>query len=720
MLDYLSLICRTVRRQASGMRPVPKQKAATKATVNAGIIIAAGLLIFGGLLGSIQTASAQLGNIRSAADVVTWTASLSPSVIGPGDTTLLVVDIELDGDWKVYALDSSLPQKVIGVPRPFGVEMEWPSLPEGVYHVEPIRQIKPEESLDEQFNMVLKFFHKRARFVAPFKADADAPDGLDSLVADVRFQICSDGFGICLNPTTTTVFANLRVNAACTSPECSATDETMNSLLADDRFIQDTFSGSGAALSAGSVSTTSDFNQYRAGGLFSFLLLAIGAGLASLLTPCVFPMIPLTVSYFTKHAHDRAAATKMATLFGGSIIVTFTTVGIVAAMVIGAAGAQRIASNPWVNLFIAIVLVGFALSLLGLYEIRLPNNLLNYFDRKGKEGKGIVGTIFMGLTLTLVSFSCTAPFVGGLLAAASGGTWLYPLLGMVVYSTTFALPFVFFALFPNALASLPRSGSWMNVSIVVLGFIELAAAVKFLSNSDLIWQWGLISRPLGIAFVIVIFFLTGLYLLGKLPLNNEPRLESLGAGRMMSASFFFMMALYMMPGLLGAPLNKLDAYLPPRNASDVSLLSGFSFATNSGGNVFEADWFTDDIDGAFAEALIVKKPVLIDFTGYTCTNCREMEANVFIRPPIAQRFERDFVLLRLYTDGIELGDEFNRYQLNLTGTVALPTYAIVDPSGQQLISRTSGMMDLEEFASFLDAGFSSYVNTERLVAVVEL
>lgn len=661
------------------------------------------------VLGTARDSEAQFPDIKSALELVSWQSSAAPSVIGPGGKTLVTFDALLEGDWKMYALDSSLPPREDVLNRPYGVTIEWTSLPDGVIADETLHQSEPEEKNDPVFDMTLKFFHERARFVASLTADEFAVQGLDSLVADVRFQICSDELGFCMRPTTISLAVNLRIDEACTGAACSASEEDLASLISVAALSTTGTAGSADVPASGNISSTTDYDLYRSGGLLSFLLLAIGAGLASLLTPCVFPMIPLTVSYFTKHADDRAAATRMASLFGATIIVTFTALGIIAAIIVGAAGAQRIASNPWVNLFITIVLVGFALSLLGLYELRLPNKLVNYFDKKGQERSDWIGVLFMGFTLTLVSFSCTAPFVGGLLAAASGGTWVYPLMGMLAYSATFATPFVLFALFPNALAKLPKSGSWMNSTKVVLGFIELAAAIKFLSNADLIWQWGLISRPLGIAFVVVIFFLTGLYLLGKIRLDYEPPVDHLGVGRMLAATAFFVLALYMIPGLLGAPLNRLDAYLPPRNTTDVSLLSMLSTSSESGQSTqSEPYWFTDDIDGAFEWAAVEGKPVLIDFTGYTCTNCREMEANVFIRAPIVERFDSKFVLLRLYTDGLELGDEFNRYQLALTGTVALPTYAIVDPDGQSLITKVSGTMDVDDFAAFLDTGSLSF------------
>ncbi len=648
-----------------------------------------------------HAARAQFPEIDSALDIVSWTTSVSPETVRPGGEVFVQFDAEMTGDWKMYALDESLPPKESVLARPFGVTIEWTDLPSGLSSSDVLYQAVPEGGHDVFFDMTLKFFYERVRFVSRLLVSPEMVAGTVDVEANVLFQLCSVELGFCLRPTTIPLGVTFEVDPECLGLECTASESTIASLVIGEYNEEQ---GRAPLLSA-----TTDYQASRALGLRGFLLLAIVAGLASLLTPCVFPMIPLTISYFTKHANNRLEAARMASLFGGAIIVTFTAIGIIAAILVGAAGAQRIAANPWVNLFIAVALVGFALALLGLYELRLPSRLLNYFNRQGSERSGYVGVLFMGLTLTLVSFSCTAPFVGGLLTAASGGTWLYPLLGMVVYSATFAFPFILLALFPNALNALPQSGSWMNAVKVVLGFVELAAAVKFFSNADLIWSWGLISRPLGIAFIVVVFFLTGMYLLGHLRLPRETPPESIGVGRMMASVLFFVAALYMIPGLLGAPLNKLDAYLPPRQGTDVSILSSLIQISNLSASVStDEGWYVDDIEGAFEEAALRGRPVLVDFSGYTCTNCREMETNVFPRKPIADRFESDFVLLRLYTDGLEHGDEFNRYQLQLTGTVALPTYAVVEPIERILLAKRSGMMDVDEFAAFLDAAVQTF------------
>ncbi|MFB3131304.1 MAG: cytochrome c biogenesis protein CcdA [Rhodothermales bacterium] len=664
------------------------------------------------------TSTARAQNFGPATDYVTWTTTADPAAVARGQTTRVVFAVTIDDGWKMYALGSPKPSRAVSV--------TFDELPTGLALQGEMQQNGEKQGYDPNFKKDVIYFEKEGVLWADVAVAADAEAGARAVSGTIHFMICNDR--LCLPPTNVPFETTLEVGAA-------SSGDTEDTALRDGGvaappvvppsapplFVTDSLSGlvlaqvpvrqeaTDEASEEATITAATDFDTARSGGLWGFLLLAMGAGLAALLTPCVFPMIPLTVSYFTKHSDDRRKALRMAVVYGGAIIITFTGLGVLMAVLVGAAGAQSFAANPWVNLFIGVVFVVFALSLLGLFELRLPSGLLNFFNRKSDEKQGYLGVLFMGFTLTLVSFSCTAPFVGGLLAATTMGSWSYPVLGMVVFSATFSLPFMFFALFPQALSSLPKSGSWMNVVKVVLGFIELAAALKFLSNADLVWGWELISRTLAIALVVVIFFLTGLYLLGKLRLKHEPAVEQIGVGRLLASIAFFGLAIYLIPGLLGAPLNKLDAYLPPRQANDVSMLATIQSMVGGNAHLDEA-WITDDIETAFAQAEAESKPVMIDFTGYTCTNCREMEANVFTRPEVAERFERNFVLLRLYTDGIERGQEFQRFQIKLTGTVALPTYAIVSPFEQKKpIVRISGVVAAQTFASFLDQGTASFL-----------
>ncbi|SHK15480.1 protein-disulfide reductase DsbD family protein [Rhodothermus profundi] len=624
---------------------------------------------------------------QRATELVQWRARVQPEAVAPGDSLWLRLEATIAAGWKMYALDSPPPTK--------GVRLLVDALPEGIRQAGDPLQQPPLEGYDPFFQKVVRYFMDQAALALPLVAAPDARPGTRRIRVQVEFTICNDR--ICLPPTKVPVEAAVRIDpqaaTVATPPRFEPVvppiePEPSTPALAETPLLTD--------------AAAQDLARARSGGLWGFLLLAVGAGLAALLTPCVFPMIPLTVSFFTRQGGSRAQAVRLALVYGMAIVVTFTGLGVLTALLVGASGAQTIAANPWINLFIGLVFVLFALSLLGLYELRLPSGLVNYFNRQSQTHGGYLGALFMGLTLTLVSFSCTAPFVGGLLAATALGEWGYPVLGMVTFSLTFALPFVLFALFPRALEALPRSGSWMHTIKVVLGFVELAAALKFLSNADLVWGWGVLSRPLVIALVSVLFFLTGLYLIGKLRLPHEPLVETVGVGRLLVAVLFFGMSLYMLPGLLGAPLGNLDAYLPPRRATDVGLVTLLQ-ASSASENRTELSWH-EEVETAFAEAQAIGRPVFIDFTGYTCTNCRQMEATVFPHPEVARRLQNDFVRLRLYTDDASVGPEWQRYQLQLTGTVALPTYAIVAPAGQPLLARHTGLASVEEFIAFLEEG----------------
>ncbi|MFK7848145.1 MAG: cytochrome c biogenesis protein CcdA [Rhodothermales bacterium] len=622
------------------------------------------------------------------ADYVSWRATVTKKQVNPGDEIDLKLEATISNGWKMYAMDAPFPIR--------GMTFAVPQLPEGIVQEgEVIQSTPPKEAFDKNFKMDVEYFTGSVLLDARYVVGADVVNGQNALSGDVGYQICSDELGLCLPPAKEKFSVSFAVTGGVDGDPLAAV------LPADAGSPNLRFDSPVSS----NVATSAPLSSI-AGGLWGFILLAIGAGLGALLMPCVFPMIPLTVSYFTKHAADRSTAFKMASVYGLSIIVIFTGLGVLMAFLMGASGAQTIAANPWINLSIGLVFIVFALSLLGLFELRLPNGLLNYFNKQSNDKKGYTGVLFMGATLTLVSFSCTAPFVGTLLAATAGGEWVYPITGMLIFSATFALPFVLFALFPSGLSRLPASGSWMNTLKVVFGFIELAAAIKFLSNADLVWGWNLISRPIAISATTVILFMAGLYLIGKLRLKHEEPVEQIGTLRLITAIGFFGFSLYLLPGLFGAPLNNLDAFLPPRQGTDISLLGSMSRSNVAFES--EEDWF-EDIDEAFLAAKQEGKPVFIDFTGYTCTNCRQMESTVFIDPSISERFEQNFVLLKLYTDDLEKGPDLQRYQLNLTGTVALPTYAVVHPETEMLIARMSGTASVDEFSAFLDRGSSSFV-----------
>jgi thiol:disulfide interchange protein len=439
----------------------------------------------------------------------------------------------------------------------------------------------------------------------------------------------------------------------------------------------------------------------------SFLWFAMAMGALSLLTPCVFPMIPITVSYFTNHAGgSRRSAVFTALVYGIGIILTFSALGMLMAVIFGAGGVNQLAANPWVNLLITVIFLALAFSLFGGYFVQIPPGLMNKIDAitRSKEGSQIAGAILMGFTFTLTSFTCTAPFVGTLLVMTTQGNWHWPLAGMLAFSTVFATPFVVLALVPQILTRLPKSGGWMNSVKVVMGFLEIAAAMKFLSNADLVWRWGIFTRQVVLAVWVGVGMLTVLYVLGYFRMPHDSRIESIGAGRLSVAISSLALTIWLIPGLFGRSLGELESFLPP----DSSVGSPVSASSSAAALNLQSDasWILNDYQGGLTKAKEENKLVFIDFTGYTCTNCRWMEANMFPRPEVSREIEK-FVRVRLYTDGA--GDLFQRQQQmqqETFGTVALPLYAIVRSDGSAVATFAGLTRNSNEFVAFLKRGLA--------------
>ena len=435
--------------------------------------------------------------------------------------------------------------------------------------------------------------------------------------------------------------------------------------------------------------------------IWRFILAAAGFGLLALLTPCVFPMVPITVSFFTKrNAGSRKEATKDAVLYAGGIIVTFVALGFLLSLLAGPAGINQFAANPWANLIIAAIFIAFALNLFGLFEIGVPSSILSKLNSTAQQSKNrLFSVVLMGFVFSLTSFTCTVPFVGTLMVAFSRGSWFVPLIGMIVFAGVFSLPFFLLALFPSLMKSLPRSGAWLNNVKVVMGFLEIAAALKFFSNVDLIWSWHFFSRDLVLAAWVAIAVITTLYLLGRFQLSHDTPVEHVGALRVIIAVAFLSAGVYLYTGFHGQPLGQLDAFLPPSDIAEVQSVSMASLP--SGIKTFAAASWISSYPEALAEAKRTGKNIFIDFTGYTCTNCRAMEATVFIRPDVQQIFG-NFILARLYTDnGTPLNDSNRSIEESRFNTIALPYYVIVSPQDKPLATFPGFTRNVEAFKSFL-------------------
>ncbi len=606
-------------------------------------------------------------------DPVNFNITDSPEIVKAGEVFTIIIDASIEGKWHLYS--------VLNAPDagPYPTKFS-PKSPNFVLAGD-VSESQADIEYDPNFEAELGWHSTQATFNIPI-AVIEGNSGQQHLDIEVYYQVCDDS--VCLPPKKKSIIATVNVEGVA------------------DVIYEGAIAGAAKTNSSDKVERTSKGNL-GSEGIFSFMWIAILAGFAALLTPCVFPMIPLTVSYFSKQEGSKKGIGQ-AVIFGIAIVATFTILGVVLASLLGATGAQNFASNPIVNLIIAFVLVAFALSLLGMYELQLPHQLTNFLNRKSNESSGILGILFMAMTISAVSFSCTAPFVGAVFTATVGGEWFYPILGMIGFSAAFASPFVLFAMFPNWLESLPKSGSWMNVVKVLLGFIELAAAFKFISNADLVWQWGVISRPFTIAAWIVIFLIAGFYVLGFIALKHESKPEQISTGRMILAMPFLIFSLYLIPGLLGSSLGIWDAWLPPKQPTDVSLVASIGVG---GASASADEGWSEDFEASKKLAIEEGKPVFLDFTGYTCTNCRAMESNVFPLAEVQQHFG-EMVLVKLYTDGGTDAQKNQQIQFELTGNIALPTYVIYDPVSKTVIDQILGYTKQEKFTTFLREGLAEF------------
>ncbi|MBT2556695.1 thioredoxin family protein [Hymenobacter sp. ISL-91] len=479
--------------------------------------------------------------------------------------------------------------------------------------------------------------------------------------------------------------------------------------------------------------------------LWAIFLAGFVGGLAALLMPCIFPLLPFTVSYFTKQDHSRSKSVGRAAIYGLSIIVIYVALGLLITVLFGADALNELATNGIFNfLFFALLLV-FAASFLGAFELTLPSSWVNKADARADQG-GLTGLFFMAATLALVSFSCTGPIIGTLLVqAATTGQYLGPAIGMLGFSLALALPFTLFALFPTWLKALPKSGGWLNSVKVVLGFLELALALKFLSNVDLAYHWEWFDREVFLALWIIIFGLLGFYLLGKLPLAHDGSAPAggLSVTRLLLAVLTLSFTMYLVPGLWGAPLKAVAAFLPPQHTQDFDLytpsLGGGPVSAGPAtprpahkyADLFHSPLGLDayfDYDEARAAAQAAGKPLLIDFTGHACVNCRKMEATVWPDPRVLQRLRQDYVLVQLYVDDKTelpvaehttsafsgkpirtIANKWSDFQASRYQANSQPYYVLLDPATEKVLTPPQGAnYDADNFVNFLDSGLRAF------------
>lgn len=674
---------------------------------------------------------------------VKWDITLSKSNLKAGDEVDIVFKATIDDVWYLYANEFD----------PDCGPLLTEVLFEEAKNAEPLGPLKAINSIpkhDEIFDCEVKIFKKKGEFRQRIKVVGNPV----SISGSIEGQVCTEIDGKCIPFEEDFSFQNIAVTGA---PQIPVPDEGVEGKneVAPNQFERDATKNVTPKKDSieAFVPKTSGNNSKNSGPildpsilegeassdsstLLGYMFLAFILGLASLITPCVFPMIPMTVAFFLKDNQSKKEGIRKAVWFGISIIVIYTIAGTLFALLFGAEGLNALSTHWIPNLFVFLIFILFALSFLGLFEINAPYKLVNKADRAAERG-GLVGIFFMSATLVLVSFSCTIPIVGNVLVLSAGGEVIKPVVGMLAYSAAFAIPFTLFAIFPEWLKSMPKSGGWLNTVKVTLGFLELALALKFFSIADQTYHWGLLDRDLNIAMWIVIFTLLGFYFLGKIRLPGDSILDRISVPRLMAAILTFTFVIYLVPGLWGAPLKALAGYLPPMYTHDFNLVSLHNEDEQS--QLCDDPKYGDflhlphglkgyfDYDQALACAREQNKPLFIDFTGHGCTNCREMEANVWADPEVLERLRNDFVVVALYVDDKTklpesewytseydnkvkktIGKQNTDLQITRLNNNAQPFYVLVGKDERVLAWPHGYDKNVQNFIEFLERGKKTY------------
>ena len=615
------------------------------------------ICLMAGLAHSVQAAPVE---------PITFSTSISPNPVRPGEIASVRVNATVLPGWHVYSVIPSTQAGQGPSPTDISAAGDWVPAARSTED-DPIVQF------DNNFGFVVRLHQVKALFTRAFRVPANET-AAGTIPVTLHYQVCNDS--VCHPPTDVSLIAKIAVG--------QGPVRTAYAMAPNVAPLPSVQSGVPAVQEV----------QHAPSGLFAFLAAAITAGLLAILTPCVFPLIPITLSGFVKQANgDRQKVTRLAVGFALGIVALYVALGGIVALLLGATGANRVASNPWVNLVEFVIFVVFALSFFEIITLQLPASLSGLQTTARAHG-GTVGLVLLGMAFVLASFTCTAPFVGTLLVSAAGGQHIRPLLGMAAFALAFASPFFIFGFNPGWISKIPKSGEWLARAKAVLGFIELAAALKFLSSADQVWQWKILTAPVLLGAWALIAVLAGFYLLGVLRFGLADSAPSSGVSlaRKAGAFAFFAAALYCFWGISGRPVHPwLAAFLPPAGYGGVDAATGLK-------------WHPD-LQSALDEGTTSGKLLLIDFTGYTCTNCRLNERAVFPLPEIQQRLAH-FSLAQLYTDGGADGPRNQKYELDHFNDVALPLYGVVDPKSGRVIDSIAGVITPGKFAAFLDHALS--------------
>ena len=663
---------------------------------------------------------------------VKWTFKVEQS---KADEATLYMIATIDHGWHVYSRNNPQPPN-----GPIGTTFKF--TPNKDYQlVGDVTEPKPIEEKDSQFdNQTLRYFEHSATFKQKIKVLGKADFKVSG---SLEFMCCNDSqcippddvdytFNIKGNPAGSEIVA---VKAAGTKPDITVKNADTSKPVTT------------VAVTKQAKLKRIVLDKQTKNSLLAFFIISFLAGLIAILTPCVFPMIPMTVTFFMHDSGNKRKARFQAIVYGLSIILIYTVIGTLVAVTLGANFANFLSTHWIPNVFFFLIFMVFAASFLGMFEITLPSWMVSKADKQADKG-GFTGAFFMAFTLVLVSFSCTGPIVGAILVKSAGGEVLQPIIGMLGFSIAFALPFGLFAFFPSWLAGLPKSGGWLNSVKVVLGFLELALGLKFLSIADQTYHWHILDREVYLGFWIVIFTLMGLYLLGKLKFNHDSDVPFISVPRLLLSIVTFTFVVYMIPGMWGAPLKALAGYLPPQQSLDFDLTAiihneikavsgGGGGATNTSlCDVPKYKEFLElphqlegyfDYKQALACSHKLNKPLFIDFTGHGCVNCREMEARVWSDPAVLKRLREDYIVTALYVDDKtevpqnewitskydgkrkkSIGKIYADLQISRFNINAQPYYVLLDTTGNLLTTPKAYDLNVDSFIKFLDTGLDNF------------
>lgn len=656
------------------------------------------------------------------AEPVKFTAELKTNGTAEAE---IVFSGKIDEGWHVYSTNiSGGPiEATFNVNKKDGVELVGKLTPHG----------KEISVFDKMFNMQVRYFSNSVKFVQKIRFTKPTY----SIDAYLEYGACNDE--TCMPPTQVEIIkqgkapavaggeAKAEEKTEAAQTEMAAVNTTDSAMAAAPAVAADSTTAAvpaNASLSESEIKALwqpvikelSAYDEPLNTSLFYIFLAGLAGGFLALFTPCVWPIIPMTVSFFLKRNKDRGKAIREATTYGVSIVVIYVVLGLAVTLLFGASALNALSTNAVFNIFFCLLLIVFAASFFGAFEITLPSSWSNKIDRKSESTSGILSIFLMAFTLALVSFSCTGPIIGLLLVAVSTqGNIIAPTIGMLGFAVALAIPFTLFAMFPSLLKSAPKSGGWMNVIKVVLGFIELAFALKFLSVADLAYGWHILDRETFIALWIAIFGLLGLYLLGMFNFPHDDENRRTNVPQFFLALISLAFTVYMVPGLWGAPLKAISAFTPPMNTQDFNLYKN------------EVHPRFKDFEAGMAAARLEGKPVMIDFTGFGCVNCREMEAAVWTDANVADMLNNKYVLISLYVDDKTpldqpitvtengkqrtlrtVGDKWSYLQRVKFGANTQPFYVLLDNEGHPLTGSRSYDKDISEYLKFLQTGLDRF------------